>query len=73
MSVNNKKECKECHKMIPVYSMSKHMHTHKAYTIKCPHCDKMFKNTSTLKQHVRIHEDQRQYKCDMCGVGFKEA
>ena len=70
MSVNNKKECKECHKMIPVYSMSKHMHTHKAYTIKCPHCDKMFKNTSTLKQHVRIHEDQRQYKCDMCGVGF---
>ncbi|OXU31167.1 hypothetical protein TSAR_006479 [Trichomalopsis sarcophagae] len=67
---NNKKECTVCHKMIPVYSMSKHMHTHKAYTIQCPHCDKMFKNTSTLKQHIRIHEDQRQYKCDMCGVGF---
>lgn len=67
---NNKKECTVCNKMIPIYSMSKHMHTHKAYTIQCPRCDKMFKNTSTLKQHIRIHEDQRQYKCDMCGVGF---
>ena len=67
---NNKKECPECQKMIPVYSMSKHMHTHKAYSIHCPHCDKMFKNSSTLKQHLRIHEDQRQYKCDECGVGF---
>ncbi|XP_058789998.1 uncharacterized protein LOC131663550 [Phymastichus coffea] len=68
--VDNKKECHICKKLVPVYGMSKHMHTHKAYTIKCDHCDKMFKNTSTLKQHLRIHEDQRQYKCDMCGVGF---
>ncbi|XP_033220556.1 uncharacterized protein LOC117175085 [Belonocnema kinseyi] len=66
----NKKECPVCRKLIPLYSLSKHMHTHKAYTIKCPHCDKMFKNTSTLKQHVRIHEDQRQFRCDTCGVGF---
>ena len=58
----SKRECHVCNKMIPVYSMSKHMHTHKAYTIKCPHCDKMFKNTSTLKQHIKIHEDQRQYR-----------
>lgn len=55
---------------MPSYSLSKHMHTHKDYTINCPHCDKKFKNSSTLKQHVRIHEDQRQYKCDTCGVGF---
>lgn len=67
---NNKRECGVCQKMIPVYSMSKHMHTHKSYSIECPHCDKMFKNTSTLKQHLRIHEDQRQHKCDKCGVGF---
>ncbi|XP_014219131.1 uncharacterized protein LOC106647318 [Copidosoma floridanum] len=67
---NNTKECKECHKMILVYSMSKHMSTHKSYSIQCEHCDKKFKNTSTLKQHMRIHEDQRQYKCDHCGVGF---
>ncbi|XP_012262077.2 uncharacterized protein LOC105689562 [Athalia rosae] len=68
--VGNKRECSVCHKMVPFYSLSKHMHTHKAYTIQCPHCDKMFKNSSTLKQHVRIHEDQRQYRCDICGVGF---
>lgn len=68
--VGNKRECMVCHKMVPFYSLSKHMHTHKAYTIQCPHCDKMFKNSSTLKQHVRIHEDQRQYRCDICGVGF---
>lgn len=66
----NKRECPVCHKMVPFYSLSKHMYTHKAYTIQCPHCDKMFKNSSTLKQHVRIHEDQRQYRCDTCGVGF---
>ena len=58
----NKRECPVCRKMVPFYSLSKHMHTHKAYTIKCPHCDKMFKNSSTLKQHVRIHEDQRQFR-----------
>ncbi|CAK9823887.1 Zinc finger protein 62 [Anthophora retusa] len=68
--VGNKRECPVCHKLVPFYSLSKHMHTHKAYTIECPHCDKMFKNSSTLKQHVRIHEDQRQYRCDTCGVGF---
>ncbi|XP_015126684.1 uncharacterized protein LOC107048155 [Diachasma alloeum] len=66
----NKRECPVCHKLVPFYSLSKHMYTHKAYTIQCPHCDKMFKNTSTLKQHVRIHEDQRQHRCDTCGVGF---
>ncbi|XP_063982465.1 uncharacterized protein LOC135165267 [Diachasmimorpha longicaudata] len=66
----NKRDCPVCHKMVPFYSLSKHMYTHKAYTMQCPHCDKMFKNTSTLKQHVRIHEDQRQYRCDTCGVGF---
>ncbi|KAF7385310.1 hypothetical protein HZH68_013740 [Vespula germanica] len=68
--VGNKRECPVCHKLVPFYSLSKHMYTHKAYTIQCPHCDKMFKNSSTLKQHVRIHEDQRQYRCDTCGVGF---
>lgn len=68
--VGNKRECPVCRKVVPFYGLSKHMHTHKAYSIQCPHCDKMFKNTSTLKQHVRIHEDQRQYRCDTCGVGF---
>ncbi|XP_012219574.1 uncharacterized protein [Linepithema humile] len=68
--VGNKRECPVCRKLVPFYSLSKHMHTHKAYSIQCPHCDKMFKNSSTLKQHVRIHEDQRQYRCDTCGVGF---
>ena len=67
---SNKRECSVCGKMVPFYSLSKHMYTHKAYTIQCPHCDKMFKNSSTLKQHLRIHEDQRQYRCDTCGVGF---
>ncbi|XP_025987555.1 uncharacterized protein LOC105205836 isoform X2 [Solenopsis invicta] len=68
--VGNKRECQVCRKLVPFYSLSKHMHTHKAYSIQCPHCDKMFKNSSTLKQHVKIHEDQRQYRCDTCGVGF---
>ncbi|XP_011343974.2 uncharacterized protein LOC105283158 isoform X2 [Ooceraea biroi] len=69
-SVGNKRECPVCRKLVPFYSLSKHMHTHKSYSIQCPHCDKRFKNSSTLKQHVRIHEDQRQYRCDTCGVGF---
>ncbi|XP_008549563.1 uncharacterized protein LOC103572648 isoform X1 [Microplitis demolitor] len=67
---SNKRECQVCHKIVPFYSLSKHMYTHKAYTIKCPHCDKMFKNSSTLKQHLRIHEDQRPYRCENCGAGF---
>ncbi|KAH0540186.1 uncharacterized protein LOC123258869 [Cotesia glomerata] len=67
---SNKRECQVCHKVVPFYSLSKHMYTHKAYTIKCPHCDKMFKNSSTLKQHLRIHEDRRPYRCEHCGAGF---
>ncbi|KAK0175698.1 hypothetical protein PV327_009427 [Microctonus hyperodae] len=70
-STDNERKSSVCDKLLSSYKSSKHKRIHnKPYTIQCPHCDKMFKNTSTLKPHVILHEDQQQYFCDTCGVGF---
>ena len=38
----------------------------------CQYCQKKFSNRTHLRDHERIHFEERPYKCDKCGKTFKQ-
>ncbi|KYM94374.1 hypothetical protein ALC62_14989, partial [Cyphomyrmex costatus] len=37
---------------------------------KCKKCEKEFKKTSHLLVHIRTHNKEKPFKCDVCGIRF---
>ncbi|XP_030067684.1 zinc finger protein 236 [Microcaecilia unicolor] len=52
----------------PQYLENNEDQTRRAY--RCEYCNKGFKKSSHLKQHVRSHTGEKPYKCTLCGRGF---
>ena len=40
-------------------------------SFRCDQCNKCFKTKANLRQHKRIHTDERPFKCNYCFKGFR--
>lgn len=48
-----------------------HEDIHNATQYICPHCGLQLNTKITLKMHLVVHSDKKQYKCEVCGNEYK--
>lgn len=66
--------CEYCGLKLPTrHLLSKHSKlAHKVgITWQCPHCDYTTKRNHTLKRHMELHLESRNYMCEICGSSFQ--
>uniref|UniRef100_A0A2Y9D340 Protein krueppel n=1 Tax=Anopheles merus TaxID=30066 RepID=A0A2Y9D340_ANOME len=65
-----KKACPVCGKLVS--QISKHMPVHSSATKRfaCEQCDKRFAQLASLRKHLKIHRNIRNYRCEHCGDSF---
>ncbi|XP_059616290.1 zinc finger protein 652-like [Phlebotomus argentipes] len=67
-------QCSDCLKRFKKRQHLKmHEEGHKSNMFQCPHCDLKLRTSRTLKMHMLVHSDHKQYKCNYCGNEYKRA
>lgn len=51
---------------------SQHKEEERPYRCNQPNCTARFKDRYSVRSHVRIHSDQKRYKCRFCSQGFHQ-
>ncbi len=65
--------CPTCKRGFNVISvLHRHMKIHEEREFICEVCGKEFARKDNLKQHSKIHSNQKQYKCHVCEASFAQ-
>lgn len=66
-------KCPLCDKTYKSHgSLSLHKRSHTGQKVTCEICERSFRDPGDLKKHYNVvHSDERNYKCDSCGLAFK--
>lgn len=67
-------QCPHCPKRFKTaHRLRRHEDTHQGTEYICPECGLKLNTKRTLKNHMVVHSDVKQFKCQYCGNEFKRA
>ena len=64
--------CGICGKVFKKDYLRKHKTLHTESAAKCDICGKKFVHESHLKNHIRTHTGEKPYRCQDCGISFRQ-